>query len=150
MTHPDLAAAILADSSMSVRECATAHGVSKDVVARIRKKFRDGPATVAASVAAVAATKKRADRWLDLAERVLEANMAFLEKAAKDNLVATKDTKVIHAICGSVKVLIDGLAQWKVTGDAGRTETGPANEGPNPPGTESGTNSNVVPIIRAG
>jgi hypothetical protein len=140
----EMRAAILADPMSSNRVLAKKLGCSPSGVRKVRAST--GATVRAQSEAQVTA---RCVSWVERAELLAEDVEKMLQMAANDP-ESRKDPKLIHAICGGVKIVFDALGDWRMTQNAGGNAA-PATEeskiSENPAAT---TGTNIIPIRSQG
>ena len=142
-------AAVLADHKLSVRTAAKKHGCAPSTIGKIRKTWAALNEGNVQPVTAADVQKQQLD-WLETARGVLVHCAEFLDRAAKVD-GAERDPKMIHAVMGGTKILVDAVAQWRMSDpNAGRNTTGNADGQDVPVGAEIPQGSNVIPIRAEG
>jgi hypothetical protein len=144
MTEGKYTAAILAEPMLSTRVLAAKVGCSTRTVVKTRQQWRkehgeEGRVSTEANI------QSRVISWTERAELLAADVEKMLQKAANDPK-SRKDPKLIHAICGGVKIVFDALGDWRMT-NAGRNAPKDSEAGAVPTSDEP---SNVTPIRAAG
>ncbi len=139
----EMRAEILANPMASNRALAKRLGCSASGVRKVRASTGESVRTE--TEAQVTARKIG---WVERAELLAEDVERMLQKAASDP-ESRKDPKLIHAICGGVKIVFDALGDWKMT-NAGSNAKAPGEEGAIPEDSNASGGATVTPIRATG
>jgi transposase-like protein len=148
MVATELEDAILAEPcTVSTRALAEKLGCSASLVSKVRRRAQSEHGEEGR-----AQTKRQVERrvigWVERAELLAEDVERMLQKAAGDP-ESRKDPKLIHAICGGVKIVFDALGDWKMT-NAGSNAKAPGEEGAIPEDSNASGGATVTPIRATG
>lgn len=139
----EMRAEILANTQTSARALAKSLGCSATAVRKVRASGGESVRTETER-----AIQARKISWVDRAELLAEDVERMLQKAANDP-ESRKDPKLIHAICGGVKIVFDALGDWKMS-NAGGNAKAPGEEGAIPEDSNSAGGATITPIRAAG